>query len=62
MIVWSNDDPVMTLTYSMARSILETRAFTWEKAKAMDIMETIAARDLKVARCRQLMESMKVCN
>ena len=28
----------------------------------MDILETIAAVDLKVARCRQLMESMEVCN
>ena len=46
----------------MARSILETQAFTWEKAKTMDILETIADLDLAVARCRQLMESMKVCN
>ena len=34
----------------------------WEKAKTMDILETIEARYLKVARCRQLMESMKACN
>ena len=26
----------------------------------MDILETVAALDLKVAKCRQLMESMKV--
>ena len=28
----------------------------------MDILETIAALDLKVARCRQIMESIKVGN
>ena len=43
MIIWSNDDPVMSLTYFTAREILETWAFTWEKAKTMDIMETFAA-------------------
>ena len=32
------------------------------KVKTMDILECIAALDFKVARCRQLMESMKVCN
>ena len=32
------------------------------KGKTMDILETVASRDLKVARCRQLMESMKVSN
>ena len=33
-----------------------------EKAITMDILETVAALDLKVARCRQLMESMKAFN
>ena len=28
----------------------------------MDILQTVAACDLKVARCRQLLESMKVSN
>ena len=42
MIVCSYDDPRMTLTYFMARSILETWAFTWEKVKTMDILETVA--------------------
>ena len=37
-------------------------AFTWESEKTADILETIAALDLKVARCRQLMKSMKICN
>ena len=31
--VYSSDDPMMTLTYCMARSIL---AFTWKKVKTMD--------------------------
>ena len=62
-MVCLNEDPGMTLTYFTARLILETLAFTWEKAKTMDILETIAACVLKVARLRQLMEeSMKVCN
>ena len=62
IIVCSHDDPGMTLTYFTERPILETKAFTWEKAKTMDILEMVAAQDLKVAICRQLMESMKVCN
>ena len=28
-------------------SVLETKAFTWEKAKTMDILETVSARDEK---------------
>ena len=30
------------------------------KVEIMDMLETIAAGDLKVARCKQLMESMEV--
>ena len=45
----------------MARSNLVEYAFLWEKAKIVDISETIAACDLKVGRCRQLIEIMKVC-
>ena len=40
--VYINHDPEMTLTYFIARSILETLAFTWEKLKTMDFMKTIA--------------------
>ena len=29
--------------------------------KTVDFSETIAARDLKVGRCRQLIEIVKVC-
>ena len=31
------------------------------KSKKVDFSETIAASDLKVGRCRQLIEFMKVC-
>ena len=31
------------------------------KVKRVDFSETIAACDLKVARCRQLIEIMKLC-
>ena len=31
------------------------------KKEAVDFLETIAASDLKVGRCRQLIEFMKVC-
>ena len=51
----------MTLTYFTARSNLVTYAFLWEKVKTVDFSETIAAFDLKVGRCRQLIEIMKLC-
>ena len=41
--VYVSYDPGMTLTYFIARSILETLAFKWEKLKTMDFMKTIAA-------------------
>ena len=37
-----------------------TKAFLWEKVKTVDFSETIAACDLKVGRCRQLLEFMTV--
>ena len=36
-------------------------AFLKEKTKTVDFSETIPACDLKVGRCRQLIEFMKVC-
>ena len=51
----------MTLTGFTARSNLVTWAFLWEKVKTVDLSETIAACDLKVGRCRQLIVIMKVC-
>ena len=50
----------MTLTYFTARSNLVTKVFLWEKVKTVDFSESIAASDLKVGRCRQLIEVMKV--
>ena len=49
------------MTYFTARSNLVTYAFLWEKVKTVDFSETNAACDLKVGRCRQLIEIMKVC-
>ena len=57
----SNDDPGVTLTYFKARSNSVTEAFLWEKVKTVDFSKTIAACDLKVGRCRQLIEFMKIC-
>ena len=48
------------MTYFTARSNLVTEVFLWEKVKRVDFSETIAASDLKVGRCRQLIELMKV--
>ena len=61
VIVCSNDDPGVTLTYFTAKSNFVTYVFLWEKVKTVDFSETIAASDLKVGRCRQLIEFMKVC-
>ena len=61
IIVCSNDDPRVTLTYFKARLDLVNKAFLLEKVKTVNFSETIAACDLKVGRCRQLIEIMKVC-
>ena len=45
----------------MARSKLVTCVFLWEKVKKVDFSETIAACELKVGRCIQLIKLMKVC-
>ena len=58
--VYSNDDPGLTLTYFMARSILVTHAFVWEKCKTMDFLETMVVFDIKVGRCSQLNEYMNL--
>ena len=47
--VCSNDDPVLILTYFMARSNLVPYAFVWENGKTMDFSETIVVYDLKLA-------------
>ena len=61
IIVCSNDDPGVTLTYFTARSNLVTWAFLLEKVKTVDFSLTIAASALKVGRRRHLIECMKVC-
>ena len=61
IIVCSNDEPGLTLNYFTARSNLVTFfAFLLEKLKTVDFSETIEACDLKVGRCSQLIELMKV--
>ena len=57
----SNDDPGVTMTYFTERLNLVTKTFLWEKVKTVDLKKTIAACDLKVGRCRQLIEFMKIC-
>ena len=54
--VCSNDDPELTLTYSMARSDLIRYAFVWEKGKIMDFSETSVVCDIKVSRFSLLNE------
>ena len=57
IIVCTNDDPGVNLTYFMTRSNL----VLWKKVKTVAFSESIAPYDLKVCRCRQLIEFMKVC-
>ena len=57
-MVCSNDAPGVALAYFTTRSNLVTQAFLWEKVETVDLSETIAAYDLKVGRCRQLIEFM----
>ena len=59
IIVCSNNDPGVTLTYFTARSNLVTKAFLWEKVKTVDFSKTIAASDLTAGRSRHLIEFMK---
>ena len=59
--VCSNDAPWLTLTYFTARSNpLVPYAFVWEKVKTMDFSETIVIYDIKLGRCSQLNEYMKL--
>ena len=52
----SNDYPVLTMTYFMARSYFITKAFLLGNVETMDYSETIAVCDLNIGRCRQLDE------
>ena len=58
--VCSTDAPGLIVTYYMARSNLVPYAFVWEKVKSMDFSETIVVYDIKVGRCSQLNEFMKL--
>ena len=60
IIVCSNDDPGLTLTYFTAWSNFVTWAFPLGKVKTVSYSKTIAASDLKVGRSRHLIEFMKV--
>ena len=55
-----NDDTGLTLTYFTARLNLVPYAFVWEKGKTMDFSETILVYGIKVGRCSQLNEYMKL--
>ena len=50
----------LTLTYFMARSNFVPYAFVWEEGITMDFSETIVVYDIKVGRCSQLNEYMKL--
>ena len=56
----SNDAPGLTLTYLMARSNLVPYAFVWRKVKTMDFSEIIVVYVIKVGKCCQLYEYMKL--
>ena len=58
--IYSNDAPGLILTYFMARSNLVPYAFVWEKVKTMDFSETVVVYDIKVGRCSQLNEYIKL--
>ena len=55
-----NDDPGMTLTYFTTRTNLVPYAFVWGKSKLWIFSETIVVQDIKVGRCSQLNEYMKL--
>ena len=57
--VCSNVAPGLTLTYFTARSNLLPYAFVWEKIKWI-FSEVIVVYDIKVCRCSQLNEYMKL--
>ena len=58
--VCSNDAPGVTVTYFTARSNLIPYAFVWEKVKTMDSSETVVVYGIKVGRCSQLNDCMKL--
>ena len=55
MMTWSDLD----LFYGKVK--FGNLGFSMVKVKTVDFSETIAASDLKVGRCRQISEFLKVC-
>ena len=51
---------MMTLTYFTAMSNLVPYAFVWEDGETMDFSETVVVYDIKVGRCSQLNEYVKL--
>ena len=47
IIFYSNDNPVLILTFLTARSNFATSAFIWEHVIMMDTLEIISACDLE---------------
>ena len=58
--VYSDDYCGLILTYFTAISNFVPYAFVWEEGKTMDFSETIVVYDIKVGRCSQLNEYMKL--
>ena len=58
--VCPKDESGLTLTYFIARSNFVHYAFVWEECKTIDFLETIVVYNIKVGRCRQLSEYMKL--
>ena len=46
IIFYSNDNPVLILTYVTARSNFATSTFIWENVRIMDTLEIIASGNL----------------
>ena len=60
IIICSNDDSGMTLTYFIAISNLLTKAFGWEKNETNGIFESIEDSVTKFGRSGKLNELMKI--
>ena len=58
--VCSNDGRGLILTSFTARSNLVPYVFVWENGKTMDFSEAIVVYDIKVGRCSQLNEYIKL--
>ena len=56
----SNHDHRLSLTDFTARKNLVPYALVWEKVKTIDVSETIVVYDIKVGRCCQFNEYMKL--